>query len=68
MREFYRVLKPGGRMSLFEPINVLMSHADPDLFSGYDVTPVSTRHLRPLVETGTGLERRAVAYLTAVKQ
>jgi len=156
MREFYRVLKPGGRMSLFEPINVLMSLADPDLFSGYDVTPVSslaakvralyeslqprgvdpmtdfddrdlvrhaqdagfpeidlelrvsvkrrkvpvpwerfirssgnplvppfgevldqtltpaeaaefTRHLRPLVETGTGLERRAVAYLTAVK-
>ena len=29
-------------MSLFEPINVLMSHADPDLFSGYDVTPVRT--------------------------
>lgn len=27
-----------------------------------------TRHLRPLVETGTGLERRAVAYLTAVKE
>ena len=157
MREFYRVLKPGGRMSLFEPINVLMSLADPDLFSGYDVTPVSalaakvrafyeslqprgvdpmidfddrdlvkhaqdagfpeiglelrvsvkrrklpvpwerfirssgnplvppfgevldqtltpaeaaefTRHLSPLVETGTGLERRALAYLTAVKQ
>jgi arsenite methyltransferase len=157
MREFYRVLKPGGRMSLFEPINVLMSLADPDLFSGYDVTPVSalaakvrafyeslqprgvdpmidfddrdlvkhaqaagfpeidlelrvsvkrrklpvpwgrfirssgnplvppfgevldqtlspaeaaefTQHLRPLVETGTGLERRALAYLIAVKQ
>jgi arsenite methyltransferase len=157
MREFYRVLKPGGRMSLFEPINVLMSLADPDLFSGYDVTPVKTlatkvqaiyesiqprdadpmidfddrdlvrhaqeagfpkidldlrvtirarkepvpwerfirssgnplvpafgevldqalspaevaeftRHLRPLVETGTGLERMALAYLTAVKE
>ncbi len=156
MREFYRVLKPGGRVSLFEPINVLMSLADPDLFSGYDVTPVRTlaakvraiyesiqppgvdpmidfddrdlvrhaqdagfpeidlelrvsvkarkepvpwervirssgnpltpafgevldqalspveaaeftRHLRPLVETGAGLERRALAYLTAVK-
>ncbi len=26
-----------------------------------------TRHLRPLVETGAGLERRALAYLTAVK-
>ena len=42
MREFYRVLKPAGRVSLFEPVNVLMSLADPDLFLGYDVTPVKT--------------------------
>jgi arsenite methyltransferase len=157
LREFYRVLTPGGRVSLFEPINVLMSHADPDLFSGYDFTPVRTLaakvqalyesiqplgedpmvdfderdlvrhaqdagfaeielelrvsvktrkepvpwelfirksgnplvptvgealnsalspqeaaqftgHLRPLVETGTGRERSALAYLTAVKE
>jgi arsenite methyltransferase len=34
LREFYRVLKPAGRASLFEPINVLMSLADPDLFFG----------------------------------
>jgi arsenite methyltransferase len=157
LREFYRVLKPGGRMSLFEPINVLMSHADPDLFFGHDVTPVRalaakvealyqsiqphggdpmgdfderdlvrhakdagfpeinlelrvslrahkqpvpwelflrmslnpliptfgealdrvlnpqeaaelTTYLRPLVESGTGLERKAFAYLTAVKE
>jgi arsenite methyltransferase len=157
LREFYRVLKPGGRVSLSEPINVLMSHADPDLFFGHDVTPVSdlaakvealyesiqphggdpmgdfderdlvrhardagfpeinlelqvsvkahkqpvtwerflrtslnpliptfeealdralspqeaaelTGYLRPLVESGTGLERTARAYLTAVKQ
>jgi arsenite methyltransferase len=40
LREFCRVLRPGGRVSLSEPINVLMSHADPDLFYGYDVTPV----------------------------
>ena len=157
MREFYRVLKPGGRVSLFETINVLMSLADPDLFSGYDVTPVRdlaarvealyqsiqppgedpmldfddrdlvrhaqdagfaeinldlrvsvknrrepmpwelftrisgnpliptlgealdrvlsqeeaaafTEHLRPLVESGAGRQRRALAYLTAVKE
>jgi arsenite methyltransferase len=40
LQEFYRVLRPGGRMSLFEPINVLMSAADPHLFFGYDVTAV----------------------------
>ena len=157
MRAFYRVLKPGGRVSLFETINVLMSLADPDLFSGYDVTPVRdlaarvealyqsiqppgedpmldfddrdlvrhaqdagfaeinldlrvsvknrrepmpwelftrisgnpliptlgealdrvlsqeeaaafTEHLRPLVESGAGRQRRALAYLTAVKE
>jgi SAM-dependent methyltransferase len=156
LREFNRVLRPGGRASLFEPINVLMSTADPDRLFGYDITPVRalaakvqalyesiqppgvdpmidfddrdlvrharnagfpeidlelrvsvkarkqpvpwerflrtsgnpleptfgdaldqslsrreaaelTGYLRPLVETGAGLERRAVAYLTAVK-
>jgi arsenite methyltransferase len=156
MREFFRVLRPGGRASLFEPVNVLMSAADPDLFLGFDVTPVRAladrvqalyesiqppgadpmvdfddrdlvrhargagfsevslelrvtvknrkdpvpwerflhtsgnplvptfqealqqvlsaqeadelaRHLRPLVESGTGLERTALAYLTAIK-
>jgi arsenite methyltransferase len=156
MREFFRVLRPGGRASLFEPVNVLMSAADPDLFLGYDVTPVKaladrvqafyesiqppgadpmvdfddrdlvrhardagfsevslelrvsvknrkdpvpwevflrmsgnplvptfqevlqqvlsaqeagelTRHLQPLVESGTGLERTALAYLTATR-
>lgn len=154
--EFFRVLRPGGRISLYEPINILMSVCDPDLFWGYDVTPVKelaakvelvyaaiqvpgedpmidfderdlvrlahdvgfpevelelrvsvksrkppmpwerflrmsgnplipkfgealeqalrpderaefTAHLRPLVESGTGHERRAGAYLTAVK-
>jgi ubiquinone/menaquinone biosynthesis C-methylase UbiE len=40
-REFHRVLRSGGRVSLFEPINVLMVGCDPDRFWGYDVSPVA---------------------------
>jgi arsenite methyltransferase len=42
LQEFHRVLRRGGRVSLFEPINVLMR--DRDRFVGYDITPV-----KPLV-------------------
>jgi ubiquinone/menaquinone biosynthesis C-methylase UbiE len=38
LRAFYRVLRSGGRISVFEPVNVLMR--DPDRFMGYDMTPV----------------------------
>jgi arsenite methyltransferase len=38
LREFHRVLRPGGRISVHEPINVLMH--DPDRLLGYDITPV----------------------------
>jgi arsenite methyltransferase len=38
LREFYRVIRPGGRVSMFEPINVLMR--DPDRILGCDITPV----------------------------
>jgi arsenite methyltransferase len=38
--EFFRVLKPGGRLSNFEPINRFKQPEPPHLFEGYDVTPV----------------------------
>jgi SAM-dependent methyltransferase len=37
----FRVLRPGGRISLFEPINRLMYPEAPDRFWGYDVSSVS---------------------------
>ena len=40
LQEFYRVLRPGGRMSIFEPINRLSHPGHPHLFWGYDVTPL----------------------------
>jgi arsenite methyltransferase len=40
LQEFHRVLRPGGRASLFEPINVLMSDG-PGRFAGYDIRPVA---------------------------
>jgi ubiquinone/menaquinone biosynthesis C-methylase UbiE len=41
----HRVLRPGGRISLFEPINRLMSPEPRDRFCGYDVAAV-----RPLAD------------------
>ena len=38
LQAFYRVLRPGGRISVFEPIGVLIR--DRDRLLGYDVTPV----------------------------
>lgn len=38
--EFYRVLKPKGRLSIFEPINRFTYPEPVHLFAGYDVTPV----------------------------
>jgi arsenite methyltransferase len=41
--EFHRVLKPGGRLSIFEPINVFGHEERRERYWGLDVTPV--RHL-----------------------
>jgi SAM-dependent methyltransferase len=39
-REFARVLRPGGRISLFEPIN-RFSVRDANTWGGYDLSPVA---------------------------
>lgn len=38
--EFYRLLRPGGRISLFEPINTYFQNNDPTRFWFFDATPV----------------------------
>ena len=38
--EFHRVLKPGGRLSIFEPINRFAFPEPPGCFLGYDVKPI----------------------------
>ncbi|RME83491.1 MAG: methyltransferase domain-containing protein [Caldilineae bacterium] len=50
--EFYRVLKAGGRLSIFEPINRFGYPEPPDLFWGYDVAPVAeiARKLKALYQ------------------
>src|SRR5689334_12460065 len=45
LAEFYRVLKPNGRLSIFEPINCFMRADYESRFFGQDVTPI-----RPLAD------------------
>lgn len=39
--EFHRVLRPGGRLSMFEPVNAFGYPEPDDRFCGFDVTPVA---------------------------
>lgn len=39
--EFYRVLKAGGELSIFEPVSSFAFPEPPNKFEGYDVTPVA---------------------------
>lgn len=39
--EFHRVLKAGGELSIFEPINRFSFPGPPNQFDGYDITPVA---------------------------
>ncbi len=39
--EFHRVMRPGGRISLFEPINRRSTELNRDTLFGYDAAPVS---------------------------
>jgi ubiquinone/menaquinone biosynthesis C-methylase UbiE len=51
--EFFRVLKPGGQLSIFEPIYNFNEENLPHLFLGYDVTPVQeiAHKVKQLYET-----------------
>lgn len=57
IHEFYRVLSPGGRLSVFEPINRFGEPQPPHMFWGFDATPIMEiaakikalyQHLQPL--------------------
>jgi arsenite methyltransferase len=51
--EFHRVLRKDGRISLFEPINVLMSRSAPGRFAGFDATGIEdlTARIKGLYES-----------------
>jgi ubiquinone/menaquinone biosynthesis C-methylase UbiE len=56
--EFFRVLKPGGRLSIFEPINRFAWPELEDRFFGFDATPVLplARKVKAVYESSRGDE------------
>jgi arsenite methyltransferase len=66
--EFHRVLKPGGRLSIFEPINAFAYPEPPHLFGGYDVgavqdiagkvRDVTERIMQPVAGSMLGFDER----------
>jgi ubiquinone/menaquinone biosynthesis C-methylase UbiE len=64
-QEFFRVLRPGGRLSIFEPINRFGLEERRATFAAEQEQ--LTAVLRPQVEEGRGNTRLAHAFLTARK-
>lgn len=60
--EMYRVLKPNGRLSIFEPINSFRHPEPPHIFMGYDVTPIQeiASKVRAVLEQEQSPERDPV--------
>lgn len=52
--EFYRVLKPNGRLSIFEPINSFTYPEPPHLFLGYRIPP----SMRPIIDKLRAIYKR----------
>ena len=61
-REFHRVLRPGGRISLFEPINTFGHPEPPGWFYGYDLTDMPGLVAKVLAASSPDDERTLVDF------
>jgi arsenite methyltransferase len=62
LREVRRVLRPGGRMSMFDPIRSLYFPEPPNRLRGYDVTPVQDLVARLRHELDRKADRPSFAF------